>query len=65
MTDDTIATVLAQHDTQEYLARLLRQTEQERDQARRENAYLREWLRGELTIADADIDAMLKKAGLS
>lgn len=28
--------------------------------ARAENAFLREWLRGELTLTDADIDAALK-----
>jgi hypothetical protein len=33
----------------------------ERDRARGENAYLRQWLCSELTIADADIDAALKQ----
>lgn len=28
----------------------------------RENAFLREWLRGELTISDADIDAALTRS---
>ncbi len=32
---------------------------------RAESAFLREWLRGELTIADADIDQELRKAGVS
>lgn len=34
----------------------------ELDAARDENAFLREWLRGELTLADADIDQALAKA---
>lgn len=32
----------------------------ELEAARAENAFLREWLRGELTITDADIDETLK-----
>lgn len=32
------------------------------DTAEAENAYLREWLRGACSIADADIDAALAKA---
>lgn len=31
------------------------------ERLRKENAFLREWLRGELTIADADIDQELER----
>lgn len=34
----------------------------ELEAARAENAFLREWLRGELTLADADIDEAFVKA---
>ncbi len=36
----------------------------ELEAARAENAFLREWLRGELTITDADIDETLKASDL-